>query len=154
MPIVTSQPPLKNKGMLCQNEIIGSWVYRSFINDQSLLTSFEKLRFGAGVMQLEMPRPGVLSGTLGGQGWSLAIQGIVSESDEIGLAFEGKGEIGGEPWIYAYTGWLVPDWPKGVDQIDAIVGSVMRGIPHSSGQAPAGYVASFVAVREPVSNSN
>lgn len=134
--------------------IVGSWGYRSFINDRDLLTPFENLRFGAGVMQLEMPRPGALSGTLGGQGWSLALEGIVPDCDEIRLAFEGKGEIGGEPWIYAYTGWLVPDWPNGVDQVDAIVGSIMRVIPHSGGQAPAGYVASFVAVRDPVSHPN
>jgi hypothetical protein len=33
--------------------------------------------------------------------------------------------------------------------LPAIVGSVIRTLPHSNGQAAAGYVASFVAVRQP-----
>ena len=48
----------------------------------------------------------------------------------------------------------MPDWPNGVQQRAAIVGSVVRTIPHSGavkdGQktiAPAGVVASFYAVR-------
>ena len=45
----------------------------------------------------------------------------------------------------------MPQWPNGVDQRPAIVGSVIRTIPHSSGEpgtvAPARVVASFYAVR-------
>ena len=61
--------------------------------------------------------------------------------------FQGSGTIGGEPWVYDYTGYLVPVWPHGVDQTDAIVGSVVRTVAHSNGQAEAGCVASFIAVR-------
>lgn len=67
-------------------------------------------------------------------------------------ALSGKGLVGGEEWIYDYIGWLVPVWPASTDARDrsAIVGSVTRTIPHSSGNggvAPAGVVASFYAVR-------
>jgi hypothetical protein len=43
---------------------------------------------------------------------------------------------------------LIPIWPNGVDQRPAIVGSVIRMVPHSNGQARAGYIASFIAVMQ------
>ena len=60
------------------------------------------------------------------------------------------GTVGGDKWAYDYTGYLVPHWPNGVGQVPAIVGSVIRTLPHSAGPgkiAPAGVVASFYAVR-------
>lgn len=46
----------------------------------------------------------------------------------------------------------MPHWPNGVGQRQAIVGTVIRTLPHSGGQpskaVPAGVVASFYAVRE------
>lgn len=68
------------------------------------------------------------------------------------VRFEGRGVVGGEEWIYDYIGWLVPVWPNSKARLQraAIVGSVVRTIPHSSGSggvAPAGVVASFYAVR-------
>lgn len=62
--------------------------------------------------------------------------------------FQGVGMVGGEQWIYDYEGYLIPDWPNGIGQVPAIVGSVIRTIPHSGGTAKAGVVASFYAVRE------
>ena len=38
-------------------------------------------------------------------------------------------------------------WPNGVDQIEALVGSLIRTIPHPGGEE-AGLVASFYAVRQ------
>ena len=59
---------------------------------------------------------------------------------------------GGEEWIYDYIGWLVPVWPNSNAQLEraAMVGSVVRTVPHSSngGTAPAGVVASFYAVKQ------
>jgi hypothetical protein len=67
------------------------------------------------------------------------------------VRFQGVGIVSGEKWIYDYEGYLVPDWPNGVDQVPAIVGSVIRTIPHSGSQPntvhPAGVVGSFYAVR-------
>ena len=64
--------------------------------------------------------------------------------------------MNGEEWIYDYQGYLIPHWPNGVDERPAIVGSVIRTIPHSGSAPPgggpppinpAGVVASFYAVR-------
>lgn len=54
----------------------------------------------------------------------------------------------GEEWVYDYLGYLVPVWPNGVDQRPAIVGSIVRTKPHSMGNAPAGYVAQWIAVKQ------
>jgi hypothetical protein len=48
-------------------------------------------------------------------------------------------------YFYDYDGVLAYHWPDGVNQTPAIVGSVIRVKPHDG--APAGYVASFIAVK-------
>jgi hypothetical protein len=92
-----------------------------------------------------------LKGTIGGPGWSLALKGARAYGNPMHARFQGVGVVNGEKWIYDYQGYLVPDWPNGVDQIPAIVGSVIRTIPHSgSGPGtvnPAGVVGSFYAVK-------
>uniref|UniRef100_UPI0040475111 hypothetical protein n=1 Tax=Roseivirga sp. TaxID=1964215 RepID=UPI0040475111 len=50
-----------------------------------------------------------------------------------------------EEWVYDYNGYYIPNWVEGVNQIPAIVGSVIRTEPH--GQAKAGVVASFIMVK-------
>jgi len=93
-----------------------------------------------------------LTGTIGGPGWSLKLQGSREHGTPIRARFQGVGTAGGEAWIYDYEGWLVPHLPKGVGQRRAILGTVIRTLPHSGGQpgtvAPAGVVASFYAVWE------
>jgi hypothetical protein len=126
----------------------GTWSYRSFINNPDLSVNFDDLRFGAGTLQIDEPSFGVLAGTLGGPGWSLALSGAISYGNPFAVRFQGVGEIGGETWVYDYVGYLVPAWPHGVDQLSAIVGSVIRTVAHSGGQAAAGFVASFIAVRQ------
>ena len=53
----------------------------------------------------------------------------------------------GHPWVYDYQGYVAPAWPNGVDQRPAIVGTIVRTVTHSHGQAKAGVVASFIALR-------
>jgi len=46
---------------------------------------------------------------------------------------------------------VVKPWPNGIDQVPAIVGTIVRTIPHSSGSggvAPAGVVAQWIAVKQ------
>ena len=92
-----------------------------------------------------------LKGTIGGTGWSLTLRGARQYGNPMHARFQGVGIVKGEKWVYDYDGYLVPDWPNGVDQIPAIVGSVVRTIPHSGSQPgtvnPAGVVCSFYAVR-------
>jgi hypothetical protein len=135
-----------------ENPFTGSWTYRSLLNDSDLSTSFDQLEFGRGTIIINDAPPEILTGTIGGPGWSLKLRGSRSYGSPAQVRFQGKGVVGGEEWTYDYIGWLVPVWPASTDALDgpAIVGSVTRTVPHSSGTggvAPAGVVASFYAVR-------
>lgn len=137
---------------MADNPFTGSWTYRSLLNDPDISTPFDKLEFGIGTIVIDDAPSELLTGTIGGDGWSLALRGSRSYGSPAQVRFQGKGLVDGEEWIYDYLGWLVPVWPASTDALDrpAIVGSVIRTIPHSSGTggiAPAGVVASFYAVR-------
>ena len=109
--------------------------------------------FGEGTIDIKDDEaPELLTGTIGGSGWSLALRGSRNYGTPSQIRMQGKGVVGGEEWIYDYIGWLVPVWPNSTDQLQraAIVGSVVRTIPHSAsggGIGPAGFVASFYAVK-------
>lgn len=127
-------------------DIDGRWTYRSFLNAPDIALPFDALRFGAGDMELAHDASSGVTGTPGGTGWSLDLAGTMTTEGTTRVHLQGTGVIGGENWVYDYLGFLVPDWPHGVDQTDAIVGSVIRTEPH--GEAAAGFVASFYAVRQ------
>jgi hypothetical protein len=135
----------------------GSWTYRSFLNDPDLHLDaegnpdFNAVIFGYGTLVIEETAPQVMGGRIGGDGWSLRLQGSMTAGYPGQVRFQGRGVVGGSEWIYDYLGWLVPAWPNGVDQVDAIVGSIVRTIPHPSsggGTSPAGVVGSWYAVRQ------
>ena len=141
------------------NPFVGTWTYRSLLNDPDINTDFDNLEFGRGTLVITAPSSDTLGGTIGGslgpgQGnWSLDLHGSIGYGSPAQVRFQGRGLVQGEEWVYDYIGWLVPVWPNSNDQLQraAIVGSVVRTIPHSGGQpgtvAPAGVVASFYAVR-------
>lgn len=136
---------------MADNPFIGTWTYRSLLNDPDPAAEFGKLKFGVGTIEIKEAPSMLLTGTIGGEGWSLVLHGSRSYGSPAQVRFQGKGLVGGEEWIYDYIGWLVPVWPNSTDllQRPAIVGSVTRTISHSSsggGTAPAGVVASFYAV--------
>ena len=137
--------------MKADNPFVGKWTYRSFLNDPDVDTDFDKLEFGRGTIVIEDGAMELLTGTIGGPGWSLALHGSRAYGSPMQVRFQGKGIVSGAAWIYDYIGWLVPVWPNSDSskQRAAIVGSVTRTIPHPSngGTAPAGVVASFYAVR-------
>ncbi|MGH9599438.1 MAG: hypothetical protein ACRD27_06210, partial [Terracidiphilus sp.] len=135
---------------MADNPFTGSWTYRSLLNDPDISVPFGKLQFGVGTIVIDDAPSEVLSGTIGGDDWQLKLRGSRSYGSPAQVRFQGKGLVGGEEWIYDYIGWLVPVWPASTSALDrpAIVGSVTRTIPHSSGTggiAPAGVVASFYA---------
>lgn len=137
---------------MAENPFSGSWTYRSLLNEPDLTTTFNNLEFGRGTIVIDESPSELLTGTIGGPGWSLALRGSKAYGSPAQVRFQGKGVVGGEEWIYDYIGWMVPVWPASTDALDtpAIVGSVTRTIPHSSGSggtAPAGVVASFYAVK-------
>jgi hypothetical protein len=138
------------------NPFVGTWSYRSFLNDPDFHVTkdgdanFNKVRFGYGTLTITETGPEMLGGTIGTAGqWMLRLQGSMSPGNPGQARFQGRGVVGGAEWIYDYVGWLVPAWPNGVQQRRAIVGSVVRTIPHpgsDGGVSPAGVVSSFYAV--------
>lgn len=133
--------------------LAGTWTYRSFLNDPDINKAFNDLRFAAAVITLEKAPFGKVKGKLAFGDDYLGLTGAASYGNPFTLRFQGVGATpgtieDGKPWVYDYLGYVVPDWPGGVGQRAAIVGSVVRTVPHSMGQAKAGFVASFIAVRQ------
>jgi hypothetical protein len=132
------------------NPFIGKWSYRSFLNDPNLDTQPNDLLFGSGTLEFTSAPMGQVAGTIGGPGWQLKLEGWMTFGNPPAVRFQGKGVIGKAEWIYDYNGYYVTHWPNGVDQVEAITGSVIRTIPHpgNGGTSPAGVVVSFYAVRQ------
>jgi FtsP/CotA-like multicopper oxidase with cupredoxin domain/peroxiredoxin len=130
------------------NRLNGKWTYRSFRSDPNLAADPAALLFGKGTLVFDIGADNQVRGTLGGDGWQLQLTGTYKPGDPAAIRFQGKGKIDGEDWVYDYLGYAVPAWPNGVDQRPAIIGSIVRTVPHSGGTAPAGYVAQWIAVRD------
>jgi hypothetical protein len=136
------------------NPFVGTWTYRSLINNPDITVDFDALEFARATLVIEEAAPAEVGGTLYAPGMSLDLHGSFGFGSPMQVRFQGKGVINGDQWIYDYVGWLVPVWPSSTDdqQVSAIVGSVTRTIPHPNGQGgmnPAGVVASFYAVLQP-----
>ena len=130
--------------------LLGTWSYRSFLSCPDLKVSFDSLEFGKGNIRIDPAPLQQLRGLIFGPGWELNLTGSINYGDPFTLRFQGKGEVGGAEWIYDYVGYLVREWPNGDDQRPAIVGSIVRTIPHPSGSggtSPAGLVAQWIAVK-------
>ncbi len=136
---------------MSDNPFVGKWTYRSLLNDPDLNTDFNELEFGRGTIEINEDAMQILSGVIGGPGWSLTLKGSREYGSPMRVRFQGVGQVSGELWIYDYEGYLVNHWPNGVQQRPAIVGSVIRTIPHTGSTpgsvSPAGVVASFYAVK-------
>jgi len=132
--------------------LVGQWSYRSLLNDPDLSTAFNNLEFGRGTITIDDAPMGVFCGRIFGPGWSLTLNGAIGYGTPWSVRFQGRGVVSGEEWIYDYSAYVIPPWPNGVEQRPAIVGSIIRTIPHSAGGpgtvSPAGVVCSFYAVRQ------
>lgn len=147
---VTGQLPREAETISFASVLTGRWTYRSFVNDPDVGKSFNDIRFGAGEMVIESASAGMVRGRLDfGPEFQLALKGWVTYGNPPTLRFQGVGDrSGSRDWVYDYQAYYILDWPDGVAQRPAIVGSVIRTKPHSGGKAPAGVVASFIAVRQ------
>ncbi|MCX7109157.1 MAG: hypothetical protein NTX45_03300 [Proteobacteria bacterium] len=136
---------------MSDNPFTGKWTYRSLLNDPGINKEFNDLEFGRGTIEIYEDAMQLLAGVIGGPGWSLRLKGSREYGTPMRVRFQGVGLVSGEQWIYDYEGYLVNHWPNGAQQRPAIVGSVIRTIPHSGGTpgsvSPAGVVASFYAVK-------
>jgi hypothetical protein len=132
--------------MAIESSPAGSWAYRSYLNTS------DQRPFGAGLFTFQTPTPTTLTGTLDmGSGLVLDLQGTIAPATGDGpltVDIRGFGRPGTDTneWEYDYHAFLAFHWPAGVNQVESLVGSVLRAKPHD-GQ-PAGLTASFIAVRQ------
>jgi hypothetical protein len=136
-------------------ELAGNWTYRSFHNNPKPVTSDAEtalsLFFAEADFWFEAVSDVTFRGVIDWGSGGLDLSGTIrrgSEDTPIAFAITGVGRPGTQTdgWEYRYNGCLAHKWPAGVNQVPALVGSVIRAKPH--GSAPAGYVASFVAVKK------
>lgn len=133
------------------NVLLGQWTYRSFNNNPDESAAFDSLEFGRGTIRVDASEMDEFKGLIFGPGWSLNLKGSSNWGNPFEVRFQGTGTIGGAPWVYDYVGYVVRPWPNGVNQQMAMVGSIVRTIPHpdgAGGTAPAGVVASWIAVKQ------
>jgi len=135
----------------------GKWTYRSFLNDPTQVTSDPNkmaenllaLLFAEAVFTFEIRTPTSLTGAIDWPGGGLDLHGTV-RGDEgapvLSIVGTGRPNTDTADWEYDYHGELAYHWPHGVNQRPAIVGNVFRAKPHNG--APAGIVASFIAVKQ------
>jgi hypothetical protein len=134
----------------------GKWTYRSFINTVDPVSGDPQkalnLIFGEGIFTFAVAGTS-LTGTFDmGGGYVLDLDGKVraAEGDApltVEIAGRGRTNTPTAGWEYDYRGYLAYHWPNGVDQGAALVGSVIRAVAHDGGAA--GFVASFIAVKQP-----
>jgi hypothetical protein len=134
----------------------GKWTYRSFHNNPDLIGDDTQkaldLYFAEAVFTFEIPSPTTLTGTIDWGSGGLDLQGTITPASAgaplaVAIVGTGRPKSPTAGWEYDYHGYLAYQWPNGVKQVPALVGSVIRAKPH--GSAPAGYVASFIAVKQP-----
>ncbi len=136
------------------SEIAGKWTYRSFRNDPKPVTGDAQtalgLFFAEAEFRFEVVSNTTFKGVIDWGSGGLDLSGTMragGEDTPTAFAITGVGRPGSqtEGWEYDYNGCVAYKWPYGVNQVPALVGSLIRAKPH--GDAPAGYVASFVAVK-------
>lgn len=148
---------------LVPSVVTGIWTYRSWLNSDDLRVKPNDLLFGSGYIQIDAAPFNKFKGKIFGPksssdpnpvskpySWELDLTGSINYGDPFSFRFQGKGLVGGSEWIYDYQGYMIKPWPNGVNQVPAIVGTIVRTIPHpdgSGGTSPAGVVASWYAVR-------
>src|SRR5262249_1312601 len=62
---------------MSDNPFVGTWTYRSLLNDPDVNTAFDALEFGRGTLVITVPSSDSLGGTIGGPGWLLNLHGSV-----------------------------------------------------------------------------
>lgn len=128
-----------------------------FLSNPDVNAGFDTLEFGRGTIRIDSGPMQTFAGLIYGPGWELKLKGSIGYGNPFNVQFQGIGIVNGAQWIYDYLGYLVPEWPNGNDQRPALVGSIVRAIPHPTGPggkstAPAGVVAQWIAVKEDSDN--
>jgi hypothetical protein len=97
-----------------------------------------------------MPLQGTIEWPGGGLDIDSSRSRFFPDDGEFGIAGTGRPGTATAGWEYRHGGHLTRHWQNGMDQRPALAGSVMRAKSHGEA-APAGYVAPFIAVKQPPS---
>jgi hypothetical protein len=137
--------------------LTGQWTYRSFVNNPVPVDGDAQkalqLIFGEGDLSFVSADDQLFKAVLDfGGGAAMDLYGSLYVGHGVNpptLLITGTGREGTSTakWVYQYQGYIVPGWAEGVNQVPAIVGTVIRTLPHDGGAA--GVVVSFVAVKKP-----
>ncbi len=129
--------------------INGNFVYRSLQNNTLIGESFLKLKFGEGSMTIKQQESGRITGEfVMSDDFRMSLEGVISSiGDTFRLRMTGKGipKTATAGWIYDYDGFVTPKWTNGINQLQTIIGSVIRTVDH--GNAKAGQTATFYMVK-------
>src|SRR5262245_24151366 len=137
------------------NDLNGKWTYRSFHNRAAPVGGDPQkalnLIFAEATFSFEVVSETELQGAIDWAGGGLDLQGRIRDTDSndlivVELVGLGRSKTPTEGWEYDYNAAFAHTWPNGVNQVPALTGSVIRAKPH--GAAAAGYVASFIAVKQ------
>lgn len=141
---------------MASSDLVGSWTYRSFRNDPTPVNGDPQKALGLFFAEAEfrfetisnITFKGVIDWRSGGLDLSGEIRpGNADTPDAFAIVGVGRPGSQTEGWQYDYNGCVAYKWPAGIKQVPALVGTVIRAKPHNG--APAGYTASFIAVRKP-----
>jgi hypothetical protein len=145
----TPTPELASSGSTTSvkngDDLSGKWTYRSFINTATLVDGDPQkalsLIFGEGVFTFNVVHSRVTGTFDMGSGYVLDLQGkVFPTSHGVPITVEisgiGRPNTPTAGWEYDYHGYVAYEWPNGVGQVPALVGSVLRAKPHDG--APAG----------------
>ena len=129
----------------------GHWTYRSYRNAAELVGDDQRsalaLIGSEGIFELRQSDDGRIEGGLGmADGLALRISGSIEQDAGFALIGEGLEGTATAGWRYDYRGIAGFMWPDATDQVPSLVGTVVRVSAHGP-DAPAGFVASFIAVR-------
>lgn len=134
--------------------LAGKWSYRSYIDTTDQVGDRKDkalaIIFGEGVYKFDPKSGNAFTGVLDmGGGYILDLKGSVTETTPLSVAISGRGRAGTPTagWQYDYNASLAHRWPNGVKQNYVLLGTVVRVKPH--GASAAGFVASFIAVKQP-----
>jgi hypothetical protein len=140
-----------------QNTILsGKWTYRSFNNITALTDGDPQklagLLFAEATFTFGVVSDTGLKGAIDWDGGGLDLKGMIlppGKDVPLTVSIKGYGRKGTttDGWEYDYYATLAHQWPNAVNQVTALVGTVIRVNAHGPG-APAGYTASFIALKQ------
>lgn len=154
--VLLSMPATAPTADADSSSLAGKWTYRSFHNRPEPVAGNQenalRLIFAEATFTFEITSSTALKGTIDWGSGGLDLEGTISPAAAgapltVEIIGNGRPNTPTADWRYDYHAHLAHQWPNGVNQVPALVGTVIRAKPH--GASPAGYVASFVAVKQP-----